>query len=348
MDKRLLITGGAGFIGSNAARHFMQNNWSVTLFDNFFRKGAEQNVAALQRDFPGIRVVKGDICRDFELLQSEIRNHSSVLHLAAQVAVTTSLVDPRTDFEKNALGTFNVLEAIRSAPNPPAIIYSSTNKVYGGIEEKTVRETETRYEFNDDEYRTYGVPETQPLDFHSPYGCSKGAADQYVVDYSRIYGLKTLVFRQSCIYGPHQFGIEDQGWVAWFTIAVMHGKPLTLFGTGKQVRDVLFVEDLVNLYRLGFEKINEVSGRAYNVGGGPQNTLSLLELLELLHSEFGYSPQTSFAKARPGDQPIFVADIRRVSRDLGWTPAASPKRGIARMHKWLQENQHLLLSLLKN
>ncbi len=336
---RLLITGGAGFIGINSARYFLAKGWHVTICDNFSRKGTEDNVGTLLKEFPKVVVVRGDVRKDIELIAQEVARHDYVLHLAAQVAVTTSIADPRNDIEQNILGTFNVLEAIRMSANKPALIYTSTNKVYGALERYPVRERLMRYEFEDDERQKYGIPETQSLDFHSPYGCSKGAADQYVIDYARIYGLKTLVLRQSCIYGEHQFGIEDQGWVAWLTIAAMLGKPITIYGTGKQVRDILFAGDLVRLYDIAFQHIDRISGRAYNVGGGPQNTLSLLELVYHLGARFGYGVRPGYGPVRAGDQPIFVADIRALERDLDWKPEVGVEEGISRMHAWLAANR---------
>jgi CDP-paratose 2-epimerase len=344
--KTLLITGGAGFIGVNSARHFLRQGWGVTVFDNFSRKGTEVTIAMLQKDHPEVRVIRGDICRDIDLLSKAVSAHDAVLHLAGQVAVTSSILDPRHDIEQNMLGTFNVLEAIRLSPNKPPIIYASTNKVYGELEHHPVRERLMRYEFVDDAYRTFGVPESQPLSFHSPYGCSKGAADQYVMDYARIYGLRTLVFRQSCIYGPNQFGVEDQGWLAWFAIAAMLHKPLTLYGTGKQVRDALFVDDLSKLYELGFSQIERLSGKAYNVGGGPDNTLSLQELLYFLGSEFNYTLKPGHAPTRAGDQPVFVADIRALEKDFGWKPATSLEQGIIAMHSWLLTNKEQVAAVL--
>ncbi len=336
---RLLVIGGAGFIGVNTARHFLKNGWQVTIFDNFSRKGTEITADLLSKDFPDVRVVRGDICRDLQLLGDEVGRHDAVIHLAAQVAVTTSIADPRNDIEQNILGTFNVLEAIRLSSNKPALIYTSTNKVYGSLEDLTVRETLMRYEFDDEEARTYGISEKRQLDFHSPYGCSKGAADQYVIDYARIYGLKTIVFRQSCIYGENQFGVEDQGWLAWFAIAAMLGKPLTLYGSGKQVRDALFVDDVARLYAMALARPEVLTGRAYNVGGGPQHTLSLLELLYHLQKHFGYTSNPKHAAIRAGDQPVFVADIRALERDLGWKPLVGLTEGISRMHTWLITNK---------
>lgn len=343
--QRILIIGGAGFIGVTAARHFLRKQFDVTILDNFSRKGTEFTAAQLQKEYPNVRIIRADVRTDQGALEKAVGAADLVLHLAAQVAVTTSITDPRNDFEQNALGTFNVLEAVRTSKNKPALIYSSTNKVYGSLEHLTVQEKATRYEFTDANYREHGVPESEQLDFHSPYGCSKGTADQYVIDYGRIYGLRTLVFRQSCIYGENQFGVEDQGWVAWFTIAAMLGKPLTLYGTGKQVRDILFAEDLVELYDTAFQKIDTFNCRAYNVGGSPKNTLSLLELIEALKRE-GYTLAPSRADTRPGDQPIFVADIRAAERDFGWHPKVGVEEGMKRMHEWLRTNEATVRQVL--
>lgn len=349
MKKRILIIGGAGFIGINAARHFLTKGSSVTIFDNFSRKGTEINVATLSVEFPNkFKVVRADIRYDRDVLEHEVSEHDVVLHLAAQVAVTTSVVDPRTDFEINALGTFNVLEAVRISSNKPFVLYSSTNKVYGSLEELTVTEEEKRYRFTEAEQHQFGVAESQQLDFHSPYGVSKGVADQYTIDYSRIYGLKTVVLRQSCIYGTNQFGVEDQGWLAWFTIAMMTGRPITIYGTGKQVRDALFIDDLVRLYDLAIEHQDVVNGKAYNVGGGPANTISLVEFFAHMESELGYKPTLQKGDVRPGDQPIFVADIRKAERDLGWKPEYDVKAGLKKMHEWLQTNKDVVSEVFRS
>jgi CDP-paratose 2-epimerase len=283
--------------------------------------------------------------KDADVLKAECAKVDVVVHLAAQVAVTTSIVDPRHDMETNVIGTFNVLEAVRMAPNKPFLIFSSTNKVYGCLERLPVRQAATRYEFKDAKLRKFGVSEETPLDFHSPYGCSKGAADQYVVDYSRIYGLDTVVFRQSCIYGRYQFGVEDQGWVAWFAIATMLGKKLTIYGNGKQVRDLLFVDDLAALYEKAIAKRKVVRGKAYNVGGGPRNTLSIVELLGMLGKRQGKKVQFSKAKIRAGDQPIFIADVRALKRDLGWAPATPVVDGFDKMYTWLDEHRSIFEKL---
>ncbi|MDD5751846.1 MAG: GDP-mannose 4,6-dehydratase [Candidatus Peribacteraceae bacterium] len=333
----MLITGGAGFIGVNAARYFIARGWDVTIFDNFSRRGTEYNVEKLTDDCHGrFAVVRGDTRSDVRLLQSLAERADVILHLAAQVAVTTSVTDPRTDFDCNALGTFNVLEAARLSTTRPAVLYASTNKVYGALEDLPVLELAQRYAFAGD--RT-GVSEAQPLDFHSPYGCSKGAADQYVRDYARIYGLKTVVFRQSCIYGPHQMGVEDQGWVAWFLIAGLFGRPVQIYGNGKQVRDLLYVEDLVRCYEQAIDRIDQVAGKVFNLGGGAENTLSLLEFFALLEREHGITLSSSFASVRPGDQPIFVSDNSAALRDLQWKPSVGVHAGITQLLAWLRDHQ---------
>ncbi len=339
MKKKVFITGGAGFIGSNAASYFLKKGYSVTIFDNFSRKGSKFNKEWLQENFPtNLRIVEGDVTKSVKKMAEEMKGSFLILHLAGQVAVTTSVTNPREDFESNALGTFNALEALRMTGEEPVFIYSSTNKVYGGLEDIPVVETKARYAFKN---LPYGVPEERGVDFHSPYGCSKGAADQYVRDYSRIYGLNTIVFRQSCIYGPRQFGVEDQGWVAWFLIALTQGKDISIYGNGKQVRDLLYVEDLVRAYEMAAENINKTKGQIYNIGGGPTNTLSVwLEFLPLLEKLFKRSIKTNFAEWRPGDQPIFIADIRKAKKEFGWEPKVSVEEGVKKLYKWVTTNKH--------
>lgn len=338
MTKSMLITGGAGFIGANAARHFAMRNWNVTVFDNLSRRGAETNLTWLNGQAE-IEFIKGDV-RDAAALMSLMSSHpfDAVLHLAAQVAVTTSVTDPRQDFETNVLGTFNVLEAVRHCRPEALVIFASTNKVYGKMDDVRVTERRGRYEYDT---LVQGVAEDRPLDFHSPYGCSKGAADQYVIDYARIYGLHTTAFRQSCIYGPRQFGVEDQGWVAWFIIAAVLGKPLTIYGDGRQVRDVLHVDDLVRAYETAIHAPEKVSGRAFNIGGGPQNTLSLLELCALLERELGAELAVKFDDWRPGDQKVFVCDIERLGQVLSWRPTIGTEQGVLSLIRWVRENQDL-------
>ncbi len=335
MSKHYLLTGGAGFIGANYAARLLARGERVTIYDNFSRQGADINVQWLQEQAqPGaLRVVRGDV-RDAALLTAVTRDADVVVHLAAQVAVTTSVRDPRLDFEVNALGTFNVLEAARLAPTPPIVLYASTNKVYGAMEEVPVVEEATRYRYAS---LPHGVPETQPLDFHSPYGCSKGAGDQYVRDYARIYGLRTVVLRQSCIYGPRQWGIEDQGWVAWFVIAALTGRPITIYGDGKQVRDVLFIDDLLDAYDAAVARIDVAAGQVYNIGGGPQHALSIwAEFGPLLERMLGRAIPVRYGPWRPGDQRVFISDIRKAQRELGWRPRVNVTEGVQRLIAWVR------------
>ncbi|MBI1812561.1 GDP-mannose 4,6-dehydratase [Candidatus Peregrinibacteria bacterium] len=336
-SKHILVTGGAGFIGMNAAIRFRELGWGVTILDNLSRRGTELNLRTLQKRYgDGVTFVRGDVRTDQKTLGELVEACDVVLHLAAQVAVTTSVTNPREDFEINALGTFNLLEAIRTSRRRPSLLYASTNKVYGGLEHIGVREEEKRYVFQGE---LTGVSEREPLDFHSPYGCSKGSADQYVRDYARLYDMKTVVFRQSCIYGPQQFGVEDQGWVAWFLIAAMLGRPVTIYGNGKQVRDLLSVDDLLACYEAAIARMDRISGSIYNVGGGAANTLSLLEFLALIQTRFGLSLNARRGGVRPGDQPIFVSDNGKALQELEWAPRIGVHAGLDRLHAWLREHE---------
>ncbi len=340
MSKHYLITGGAGFIGSNYVARLLARGEQVTIYDNLLRRGAESNLSWLQENCGGnsFNLVVGDV-RDAELIQEEAQSADVIVHLAGQVAVTTSVLYPRDDFDSNAIGTFNVLEAARLSKRNPIVIYASTNKVYGGMDEIPIVEEETRYRYAD---LIYGIAENYPLDFHSPYGCSKGCGDQYVRDYQRIYGLPTVVMRQSCIYGPRQFGIEDQGWVAWFVIAAMSGKPIKIYGNGKQVRDILFVEDLLDAYDAAQAHIEQAAGKIYNIGGGPQNTMSIwLEFRSKLEKLVGHSVEAQYGEWRPGDQRIYVSDIRKAQRELGWKPKVGIDEGIQRLANWVMANSQL-------
>jgi len=336
---KVLITGGAGFIGANCAARFSSRGDQVVLFDNLSRRGSEQNASWLASEHH-CRLVKGDVRNMDELarLFQQEGPFDLVLHMAAQVAVTTSVTHPREDFEINAQGTFNLLEAVRLFNPRAAVIYASTNKVYGGMEDLRIGEVAGRYAYLD---QPEGIDEGRPLDFHSPYGCSKGAADQYCRDYHRIYGLKTVVMRQSCIYGYRQFGIEDQGWVAWFCIAAHLDRPITLYGDGKQVRDVLFVDDLVSLYERAYQEINRTAGKIYNVGGGPASTLSLHELLAQLEVLKGRKIPIRYDDWRPGDQKIYVSNIRKAETELGWTPQIPAAEGVKRLYDWVGRNREL-------
>ncbi len=338
---RILITGGAGFIGCNLADACIDDGHAVTLVDNLSRSGSGANLTWLRERHgaQGFEFVQADV-RDADAMLAAAEGQEAIYHLAAQTAVTTSVTDPRPDFEVNALGTFNVLEAARRAADDPVFIYSSTNKVYGGMEDAVAVEQASRYVLPS---YPAGVGEDRPLDFHSPYGCSKGSADQYVRDYARIYGLRSVVFRQSCIYGQRQMGVEDQGWVAWFVIAAMLGKSISIYGDGKQVRDLLHVDDLVAAFRLATRHIDITRGQVYNIGGGTANTLSIWAEFGPLMSELmgRQIVPASFRDWRPGDQPVFVADVAKARREFGWSPQVSVAEGVARLIAWVEQNREL-------
>lgn len=327
---KILITGGCGFIGCNTAAKYMKEGHKVTVLDNLSRKGSEKNLEWLEKQ------------GDFEFFRGDIANlitpfspHISldvVFHFAAQVAVTTSVVNPKGDFMVNAQGTLNVLDAIRRSRHNPIFIYSSTNKVYGSLRGLKVTEEEKRYKFT---YFEKGIPEDQPLDFHSPYGCSKGCADQYVRDFARIYNMKTVVLRQSCIYGPHQYGIEDQGWIAHFIMKHLAGETITIFGDGKQVRDVLHINDLLVYFDRIIENIETARGQIYNIGGGFLNKISVLECLDYISELSGKKVKYDFSGWRQGDQRVYVSDITKAYADLNYYPRISPKEGIEDLYKWI-------------
>jgi len=338
---RALITGGVGFIGTNLADRLLREGHEVVLFDNLGRSGVEQNLEWLRAQHGGrAQFIQGDV-RDSGLVEKAMRGADAVFHLAAQVAVTTSVLNPQEDFSINAQGTLNVLEAARKQKPMPIVLYTSTNKVYGGLEHLRVVERQTRYEFED---LPFGVSENCPLDFHSPYGCSKGTADQYVHDYHRIYGLPTIVFRMSCIYGPHQFGTEDQGWVAHFALTGLRGSRITIYGDGKQVRDLLYVDDLVELIVRACGNIECTAGQVYNVGGGSLHTTSVwTELQSQLIQLLGKLPLVEYDEFRPGDQKIYVSDIRKAQEQLNWTPRVGIPDGLRRMvEAWKAERKTAL------
>jgi CDP-paratose 2-epimerase len=338
-EKPVLITGGAGFIGCNLAHRLLREGRRVVLYDNLSRAGVQRNLAWLQ-DTHGdsVQAVIADV-RDADALTDAVAGASQVFHFAAQVAVTTSLDDPAEDFAINAGGTLNLLEAIRRAEEPPPLVFTSTNKVYGGLEDVPLTSDDRRYGPADERLARRGIGEDRRLDFHSPYGCSKGAADQYVLDYARSFGLQTAVFRMSCIYGPHQFGTEDQGWVAHFLIRALDDQPIVLYGDGKQVRDVLFVEDLVNAFMLAQRNMATISGQAFNIGGGPANTTSLVELLNLIGALHGEQPDVAFQNWRTGDQRYYVSNTGKFSAATGWMPTVSVAQGVRRLYEWLQESR---------
>ena len=336
--KQILVTGGAGFIGSNLSHYFLDKGNYVIVYDNLSRRGAEKNLEWLLKDHKTrCKICKVDI-RDYDALKQAVKGVDMVFNLAGQVAVTTSVAAPKEDFEVNAFGALNLLEAVRTV-NPEAIVvYTSTNKVYGKMADIPVVERDGRYDY---ETLPFGVSEAQPLDLFSPYGCSKGAADQYVRDYARIYGLRTVVFRMSCIYGTRQFGNEDQGWVAHFVISSVFDYLLTIYGDGKQVRDILFIDDLVRAFELATENIDVTQGQIYNIGGGRENTISLLELIEQLENLLGKRIKYSFDDWRPGDQKVYISDIRKAKTDFEWFPKISVEDGINRLIRWVTKNKGL-------
>ncbi|KKC24625.1 SDR family NAD(P)-dependent oxidoreductase [Sphingomonas sp. SRS2] len=339
-DRRLdprpvLITGGAGFIGSNIADRLASSGHDVVIYDALARAGVETNLSWLQKRHPGrIAVLIADI-RDEDRLRDAVIDAKAIFHMAAQVAVTTSLVDPREDFEINMRGTLNLLDAIRNeAPETP-LIFASTNKVYGDLRGVHLSLDDDGYHPQDDFARRHGISEDQPLDFHTPYGCSKGAADQYVLDYARSFGLRAAVLRMSCIYGPRQMGTEDQGWVAHFLIRALQGEPITLYGDGHQVRDILEVSDAVTAYLAAWSHIDDIRGRAYNLGGGPANAVSLRRLLDHVGNLLGREIAVEFADWRAGDQRYFVADTLMLQAELGVAPNVGWKTGVERLARWL-------------
>lgn len=331
---RLLVTGGAGFIGSNAVARYMQRDHDVVVLDNLSRPKSEQNLEWLGKQGK-FEFIKADI-RDRKALDRLFypkKPFDVILHLAAQTAVTTSIADPIYDFYVNAYGTLFLLEAVRRAGQDPVFIFSSTNKVYGSLDSIELIEGEKRYEFSRGKK---AIAENQLLDFHSPYGCSKGCADQYVRDYARIYGLRTVVLRQSCIYGPHQFGVEDQGWIAWLAIACLSGKAITIYGNGKQVRDVLYIDDLLDCFDKVTENIKVAKGEVYNIGGGHLNRISLLEFLGILSEMTGRKITWDYSERRRGDQKIYVSDISKARDELDWIPRTRLKEGLQRLCNWLK------------
>jgi CDP-paratose 2-epimerase len=332
-----LLTGGAGFIGSNLAHRLLTQGERVIVYDNLSRPGVEANVEWLKaRHGQHVEFEVADVSDQGRLMRL-CRGATSIFHFAAQVAVTTSMTDPRRDLETNVVGTFNVLEALRRRPDPPPLVFTSTNKVYGALAGVSLRQGATRYEPTDPQVRDFGVDEANPLDFHSPYGCSKGAADQYTLDYARTYGLPTAVFRMSCIYGPRQFGTEDQGWVAHFLIRARRSEPIVIFGDGRQVRDILFVDDLVEALVAARAHMPGLAGNAYNIGGGPENSVSLLELVSELERLLGSRLKLLYESWRLGDQRYYVSDTSKFAAATGWRPRVSPREGLLRLDQWVTE-----------
>jgi CDP-paratose 2-epimerase len=336
-DRVTLITGGAGFVGANLAHRLLSQGQRVLVFDNLSRPGVERNLEWLEQNHAsGLEVMVADI-RDAVAVERAVAKAGHVFHFAAQVAVTTSLADPREDFAINALGTLNVLEAARAQRVPPSVLVTSTNKVYGGLEDVALELEDQRYRPVAAEIAGHGISEARPLDFHSPYGCSKGTADQYVHDYARSYGMQTVVFRMSCIYGQRQFGTEDQGWVAHFLLRALDREPITLFGDGKQVRDILFIDDLVDAFVLAQRHMGKLAGGAFNIGGGPRNVISLLDLLDAIERLDSQRPATAHEDWRTGDQRYYVSDTRRFEAATGWRPAIGAREGVERLYRWLQQ-----------
>ena len=335
---KILITGGCGFIGANAAKYYLNKHYQVLLLDNLSRIGSKQNLKWL-KTLKGKFIFKKIDIRNYVSLVKVFKEFKPdlILHLAGQTTVTNSIVNPREDFEVNAFGTFNVLEAMRNITPQASLIYSSTNKVMGELADAQVKEEKIRYSFE----KIKGISEKFPLDFCSPYGCSKGSGDQYVIDYARIYKLNTVVFRQSCIYGSRQFGMEEQGWLAWFTISSIFDKQITVFGNGKQVRDVLYVDDLINAYNLAFTNIHKTKGKVYNIGGGVKFNLSLLESFKIIEKIVGKKLKFKLSSWRPADQKVYISDVALARKDFGWYPEISPENGLKKLYKWAEENKSM-------
>lgn len=334
----VLITGGAGFIGTNLATRLLEEGHRVVLYDNLSRPGVEANARWLHQRFgERARIDVADV-RDAARVRAAVSDASQIFHFAAQVAVTSSLLDPRDDFETNLGGTLNVLEAMRGLDAPPTLVFTSTNKVYGALDDIALDIAGERYQPRDATLRERGVGESRPLDFHSPYGCSKGGADQYVLDYARSFGLPAALFRMSCIYGPHQCGNEDQGWVAHFLRRALRREAITIYGDGRQVRDILFVQDLVDAFVRCQAQMHELAGRAFNMGGGPANALSLREVLAVIAALVGRAPRTEYGPWRVGDQRYYVSDTHAFRLATGWAPVVDAREGIARLHDWMIES----------
>jgi CDP-paratose 2-epimerase len=333
----VLITGGSGFIGSNLAAAMLAAGKSVEIFDNLSRPGVESNLRWLHEQFPErLKVTVADV-RDPNALRTSVSRAEQVFHFAAQVSVTRSIEQPFEDFEINAGGTMNLLEAMRSLRNPPPLVFASTKKVYGQLEGISLRENKTRYEPTEHSLRVKGIDEKQSLEFHSPYGCSKGAADQYILDSVRTFDLPAVVFRMSCIYGPRQYGTEDQGWVAHFLIRANKGERITLYGDGKQVRDILFIDDLVRAFVAAQANMPRIRGQVFNIGGGAAHSVSLLELIDRIHEMSGERPRVDFGEWRLGDQRYYVSNTNKFRDITGWHPKVGVREGLRQLQDWLRE-----------
>jgi CDP-paratose 2-epimerase len=339
-----LITGGAGFIGANLAERLLSAGEHVVLLDNLSRPNVQRNAAWLRQRFGTRSELRVADVRDDAAVRDAMRDVDNVFHFAAQVAVTTSLEQPLADFDVNAGGTLRVLEAarLRKKKGPPTIFFTSTNKVYGSLPWLGLSRSESGYEPELPLVRDFGISESAPLDFHSPYGCSKGCADQYVRDYSRSFGLRAVVFRMSCIYGPRQFGTEDQGWVAHLLLRALRSEPITIYGDGHQVRDLLFIGDLVEAFLAARSAIDACSGEAFNIGGGPHNAVSVLDVVRRIGGLTRRAPRIGFEAWRSGDQKYYVSDTRRFSELAGWWPRVRVDEGLARLAEWLRDGAGLV------
>ncbi len=341
LTTKVIVTGGAGFIGCNVAKFHIARGDRVVLLDDLSRYGSGNNLEWLQKAGK-LEFIKQDVA-DYNSLKTAINSHKDadiIYHMAGQVAVTISVADPRRDFEVNAKGTFNLLEAVRTLRIDPVIIYASTNKVYGEMAGVKIVEKNGRYQYAD---LKKGISENMPLDFYSPYGCSKGCADQYIMDYTRIYGLKTVSMRQSCIYGIRQFGVEDQGWVMHFIISAILGKPVTIYGDGKQVRDILYIDDLIRAFQAAYRSINKIKGMAFNIGGGANNQMSILELVSMLEDKLKRKIKIKYAAWRPGDQRIYISNTEKVRKLLGWEPKVPKEEGIDMLINWAKKNKEMFI-----
>lgn len=336
---KFCIIGGAGFVGSALAEYFCKNN-KVTIIDNLSRKLSELNINRLPKK---INFIKLDISKNKKKLEKILSEFDVIINCAAQVAVTTSIDDPQLDFDTNVIGSFNILEAARKSKKNPILFFSSTNKVYGSLDNEKYIEKQSRYELKS---KINGINENQILDFCTPYGCSKGSMDQYFLDYSKSFGLRTIVFRKSCIYGTNQYGVEDQGWISWFAIAhLIKNKTINVYGNGKQLRDILFIDDLILAYELCIKKIDKTSGKVFNIGGGKQNTISVIEAIDKINRFSNKKINFNYSEERIGDQKAYVSDISKINKLTGWKPKVNIENGFKKMVDWIKKNNKVLEKL---
>jgi CDP-paratose 2-epimerase len=335
----VLIIGGAGFIGCNLAAYLARAGQRVRIYDDLSRPGVEQNLRWLHGTFGDLIEPHIADVRDRSRLRAAVAGTEAVFHFAAQVAVTTSLVDPVEDFEINARGTIEVLEAIRAHDARPPIIFTSTNKVYGCLPDVRLQVVGDQWTPVDRTLATEGIDERRPLEFRTPYGCSKGAAEQYVLDYAHSFDVPATVFRMSCIYGPHQLGTEDQGWVAHFLLCALDGRPITIYGDGKQVRDILYVDDLVDAFVRAWMRIDTLAGHAYNIGGGPANAISLAQLIQTIERVHGTRPSIRYEPWRAGDQRYYVSNTSEFTAATGWIPRVPASTGIEALYRWFTDQR---------